>query len=682
MSKNDFLVEIGTEELPPKELPVLEAAFAELLKKYLSDSSIPHDECKTFASPRRIAVLIKNLADTQPEQHIIRIGPALKAAYDSDSNPTKAALGFAASCGVDLKEIGTKDDKLYFTKTAPGQQTVSLLPAMVEKALSSLPVKKAMRWGNGDIAFVRPIHWILMLYGRETISANIWGIETSNYTYGHRVHSNGKITIDNPEQYEKKLEAAHVIASYQTRHDKIRHAVELKAKQENAVAVIDEKLLDMVCGLVEWPVALVANFKTEFLRIPRECLISAMEEHQKCFAMVQDDKLLAKFVLISNLESSDPKTVVRGNELVMHARLADAAFHYENDLKQKLQSRVEQLRTVTYQKKLGSLYDKTVRIQQLAAWIAPIVGANTAHTKRAAYLCKADLLCSMVYEFPELQGTMGMYYALHDGEEQAVAHAIEQHYKPRFAQDALPAEHEGICVAIADRVDSIAGLYSVGIKPTGDKDPYGLRRQSLAILRIMIEKNINIDLVELFNKAYEDKFYPANYQSTFTKQIVDFFSERLKAWYLDKNFAAKTFASVEANNITCPLDFDKRIRAVAEFQTLQQAENLAAANKRVQNILAKNPANGAALNESLCTEPAEKELLTALKQQWNATTPLLENSDYAGVLKSLAELQKPVDNFFEHVMVMVDDEKVRNNRLNLVQQLRELFLKVADVSLL
>jgi len=682
MSKiEDFLVEIGTEELPLKELQNLSRAFADNLQSQMTAAAISFGAVQIFATPRRLAVLIKEVATQQPEQVVSKNGPSLKASYNADGTPTKAALGFASSCNTSLDQVTTKDDKLYFEKTRPGQRTSDLLATMIEQSLTKLPIKKAMRWGTGEFSFVRPMHWILMLLGKDVVETNIFGIESSNYTQGHRIHCPKPIHIISPDSYEELLETeGKVIASFEERKACILEDITALADLENGVAVIDPDLLNIVTALVEWPVAFVASFNPDFLLVPKECLISSMQDHQKCFALQdKNGKLLPKFILISNLESTDPATVIRGNELVMGARLADAAFYFNKDQQQTLESRVSQLQTVTYQKKLGSLFDKTLRIQKLAAYLAPMVLADLKTTEQAAYLCKADLLTSMVYEFPELQGIMGCYYAKHDQLSTAIADAIQEHYKPRFAQDTLPQSASGICVALADRIDSLVGMFGIDNIPTGEKDPYGLRRQAIAVLRTLIEKDIDLDLQPLFIESY--KSYNGVISDP-SSELLNFCFERLKAWYLDQGIAAKTFAAVMANPPSNPVDFDKRIKAVSEFQKLPQAESLAAANKRVQNLLAKNPANNQPLNETLIKEPAEQKLIAALKVQWDKTTPLLEKGEYTTVLKSLATLQEPVDDFFEHVMVIADDETLRNNRLNLLQQLRNLFLEVADVSLL
>ncbi|HSX20686.1 MAG TPA: glycine--tRNA ligase subunit beta, partial [Gammaproteobacteria bacterium] len=502
-------------------------------------------------------------------------------------------------------------------------------------------------------------------------------------TYGHRIHHPEAITIALPNIYEDKLEQEGcVIANFAKRQQLIKQGIIDLAQKEHAEPVIDQALLDLVTGLVEFPIALLATFAADFLRVPKECLISAMQDHQKCFALLDTQgNLLPKFILISNIESIDPKAVIHGNELVMTARLADAAFHYDNDQKSTLESRVAKLKTIVYQKQLGSLYDKVTRIEQLSSYLAPLLSADQKHVQRAAHLCKADLLTNMVYEFPELQGIMGYYYALHDKEPKDVAIAIQEHYKPRTASDDLPDSKCGIAVAIADRVDTLVGFFGIGNVPTGEKDPFALRRQALAIVRILIEKNINLDLRALMQTAVKN--YAGKIKDS-TDELMQFCFERLKAWYLANGVQARTFDAVLFSNPNNPLDFNKRIYAVTAFQKLPAAASLAAANKRVQNILEKNSSNAqrTEINAQLISSPEEKQLLNDITSKEVEIAPLMQQADYTSVLQSLASLQAPVDNFFDKVMVMVDDEKVRNNRLNLLHRLRNLFIQVADISLL
>lgn len=685
----DFLVEIGTEELPPKDLERLSLDFASLLATALKSANINFNDKSTeiYATPRRLAVILKDVAASQHDCVIEKRGPAISAAYNSDGSPTKAALGFAASCGISFNEITElKTDKgswLHFSKTVKGKKTIELLSELVQQALNALPIKKYMRWGDGNITFVRPVHWILMLYGKDIVAGTVFEKKIGNITFGHRIHAPNAIHISNPHTYSKQLRDAKVIASFNERRDYITQQINKLAQQQNGTAVIDPILLDQVTGLVEYPVALVANFKEEFLRVPKECLISAMQDHQKCFALLDaNGKLLSKFILISNLESTDPKTVIYGNELVMNARLADAAFYFDKDQQQSLASRVDQLKTVVYQKKLGSLYDKTLRTQKLALAIAKKIDANFHDTERAAYLSKADLLTSMVYEFPELQGIMGKYYALHDKENATIANAIEEYYKPKFANDSLPNSKEAICLSLADRIDTLVGFFGIGSVPTGEKDPYALRRQALAVMRLLITLPFTLDLAELFEIAHNNYAYAIE---NMKDELINFCFERIKGYFATE-FTPQTFAAVAAMQITVPLEFYRRLQAVKEFQKLPAASCLAAANKRVQNILEKNNlvdnnSNIVNIDTSLLTPP-EQNLYNLLQEKEKQIEPMLKKSDFSAILQTLAALQQPVDDFFAEVMVMVDDLALRNNRIKLLHRVRNLFLKVADVSLL
>ncbi len=700
MSKvENFLVEIGVEELPPQQIEILAAAFSQHLQSYLITEKIlfKADGVKAYGTPRRIAVLISDLATQQQDHLIEKRGPAINAAYAADGTPSKAALGFAESCGVDIKYLTElKTDKgawLYFSQKIAGQKTIDLLQSVVQQALDDLPIKKLMHWGNCKYAFVRPVHWVLMLFGTETVKANIFGIDANNISYGHRIHAPQAIKIASPSSYEKQLVEAKVIANFSERRANIEEQINLIANTEHGKAIIISELLNMVTGLVEHPVALLASFDKDFLRIPKECLISSMQDHQKCFALLdQNGHLMSKFILISNIESTDPKTVIHGNELVMHARLADAAFYYDKDKKTTLESRVEQLKTVIYQKKLGSLYNKVLRIQKLAAFIAAKINADVALTKRAAYLCKADLLTNMVYEFPELQGTMGKYYAEHDGEPEIVAEAIEAHYKPRFATDDISKGLEANCIAIADRIDTLVGFFGIGNVPTGEKDPYALRRQSLAILRILIEQGISLNLAELFSQAYKN--YDHKLDTVEDEVLINlhhFFNERMKSWCLSNDIQSQIFSAVESfttETFYNPLDLFTRMNAVLKFQQTSESTSLTAANKRVRNLFKNTKAElmenlmDKAIDEQLLSSEAEKQLFTEINKKELEIKPLLQQNNYVDTLVSLASLQAPLDNFFEKVMVMVDDENVKINRLRLLKRLRDLFIKVADISVL
>lgn len=682
----DLLIEIGTEELPPRDLEKLSQSFANSLAQQITAAGLHYADQRIFATPRRLAVMFLSLDTEQPLQTVEKRGPALSAAYDQNGAPTPAALGFAKSCGIEFAQLSKleteKGSWLYFTQQITGKNSAELLPGFVQTALAQLPIKKNMRWGDGRYSFVRPVHWIILLQGERVIPAEFFGISSGNITHGHRILCATPLTVKHPREYEALLaKQGFVIADFTQRKELIRAQVQKLAQDADGIAILHEELLNTVCGLVEWPVALLANFAPEFLKVPQECLISAMQDHQKCFAVADTHgKLMAKFILVSNLRSADPNIIVHGNELVMHARLADASFYYAKDQKRSLASRVDGLRNVVYQKQLGTVYDKTLRVQQLAVQIAKQINGDAALVERAAYLSKADLLTSMVYEFPELQGTMGYYYAQHDGEDSAVAHALYEQYKPKHAQDELPQGVVGTCVALAERIDSLVGLFGIGSIPTGDKDPFALRRQALAIMRILIEQELRLNLQELLLASY--KLYNAMFADP-TAQLLEFCFERLKAWCINDVITSKIFAAVSAVNNAVPVDFYQRLLAVAAFQQLPAAQSLAAANKRVHNLLEKtNAASANHVNVALLQDQYEKSLYHAILDKSREIEPLLQTLDYTGVLQSLASLQLVVDEFFNNVLVMTDDLDVRHNRLCLLQQLRSLFLQIADISML
>lgn len=686
----DLLIEIGCEELPAKTLKKLQDAFVLEITTLLNQAQLSFEERKAFATPRRLAVLIKNLSLQQPIQSVVKRGPAKGAAFDAQNNPTKAALGFAESCGVPMEALTLQEtDKgawLIFKQDIPGNTAKALLPAMIQKALEALPAKKRMRWGTLSETFVRPVHWVVMLLGEEIISAELFGIKTNRFTFGHRFHHPGAILLPTPLEYENSLEkTGKVIPSYEKRKNSIRDEMHRLAEQKKCVPIVEEALLEEVTGLVEWPVVLLAQFKSVFLKIPREALISAMQVHQKCFP-VHDQKgqLLPNFVLVSNIESKDPNAVIAGNESVMHARLSDAAFYYQIDKETALRDRQEGLKQVVFQAGLGTLWDKSHRLAHLAQHIARSIKADPIYTERAALLSKTDLLTQMVGEFPELQGIMGKYYALNDAEPEVVALAIEEHYHPRFAKDTLPVTLEGCAVAIADRIDSLVGIFGIRKRPTGEKDPFALRRQTLGILRIIIEKGLNLDLRELFHTAkiaYKDSLL----EPEVVEQVLDFCFERLRAFYADQGIPARVFEAVLAKRPTKPFDFHKRIQAVFEFQSLKEAESLAAANKRVQNILSKSDITlpfDATPRDALLIENAEKLLFKLLLDKETEVAPLIKAGNYTEALKSLAQLREPIDTFFTEVMVMAEDPDLRNNRFRLLSKLRRIFLEIADISLL
>ena len=683
----DLLVEIGTEELPPKALPTLSAAFTDGISQGLQAAGLTPAEVIAYAAPRRLAVWVKEVAAQQADQTIEKRGPAIKGAFDAEGKPTKAAEAFAASCGVNVADLGTLEtDKgawLVFRQTQAGQATPELLPAIVEKALASLPIPKRMRWGAGTAEFVRPVHWIVMLADNAVIDAEILGIKTGRESRGHRFHAPDAITLNSPADYAIQLGSASVVAKFEARRDMIKHKVEQLAKRLGGQAVMPEGLLDEVTALVEWPVPVAGKFEERFLDVPQEALISTMQDNQKYFALVDaNGKLISHFITVANIESRDEIQVAQGNERVIRPRFSDAEFFWTQDKKQPLASRAEQLKSMVFQQKLGTLYDKSQRVAQLAASIAQALNADQALATRAAELGKCDLVTNMVFEFTELQGIMGRYYALHDGEPAEVAQALDEQYMPRFAGDALPSTTTGTILALAERLDTLTGIFGIGQKPTGAKDPFGLRRAALGVLRLLIEKQLPLDLAVLLDKA-ADGLSAQLASKPATNETLDYVLERLKGYYQEQGINGALVDAVAALKVSQPLDFDRRVKAVAAFRQLSAAESLAAANKRISNILKKVDGElPAQVDASLLQLPAEQALAAAVQAQQAKVEPLFAQGDYEAALLSLAELREPVDKFFDDVMVMADDLALRNNRLALLNSLRSLFLRVADLSVL
>lgn len=695
MSRHDLLVEIGTEELPPRALKDLAASFAENVTKGLDDARLRHGKVQHFASPRRLAVLIKGLWGQQPEQDSKRRGPPVAAAFDAAGAPTRAALAFAESCGTDVGSLArvsdTKGEFLFFSARLPGARTRDLLPGIVQSALDALPTPKRMRWGSGDALFVRPVQWVLMLFGKEALEARIVDTQSGHVTYGHRFHAPKPLRIATPGAYLATLrERGFVLADFAERREKIRAGVTALALAQGGTPVMSDALLDEVTALVEWPVPLAGAFEQRFLELPREVLIATLQDHQRFFPLASTDgRLLPAFIAVANLESRDPAQVRAGNERVVRPRLSDAAFFYDTDRKPTLAQRIDELARVTYQSRLGTLAEKAQRIGALASEIAARLGADTAATERAAQLCKCDLLTAMVGEFPELQGIMGSYYARHDGEPAAVAQAIGEHYLPRFAGDQLPASPLGIALAIADKLDTITGIFAIDQKPTGTRDPYGVRRAALGVVRIIIEKRLELDLRALIRRAAEllGERLAGNAPpvEALSEQVYDYIMERLRAYYLDGaggvSITTEMFDAVLSNRPSSPLDFDARLKAVGRFLKLEAAQSLAAANKRIANILRKaDRATTSAVRPELLQLDAERRLHAALEQLRPQIEPLLAQRDYAQALERLAELREPVDAFFDSVMVMDENVELRNNRLGLLAALRQLFLHTADLS--
>ncbi|MBT8123127.1 MAG: glycine--tRNA ligase subunit beta [Gammaproteobacteria bacterium] len=688
MSKTaDLLVEIGTEELPPNALRRMHDAFRDALDTQLNENHLPHGECTAFATPRRLAVVIRDVPLQQPDRDVTRRGPALKAAFDADGKPTRPAEGFARSCGVSVDALQTLEtDKgawLVWQSTKTGKACAELLPDMVEHALKQLPVPKRMRWGNNTFEFVRPVHWIVLMLGETTVPATIMGITSGNVSRGHRFHHNEDVVINSPAEYSRTLEQqGMVLADMNQRRESIRTQVIEAGKACGGKAVIDDDLLDEVTALVEWPVAITGDFDKRFLEVPAEALVSSMQDHQKFFPVRKSDgSLMPQFITVANIASKNPSQVQSGNERVIRPRLEDAVFFWKQDRKQTLAERAPLLHKMTFQKQLGTLGDKQQRIVLLATYIAETLGLDVTHAQRAAELCKCDLLTSMVYEFPELQGIMGRYYALHDGENAAVAAALDEQYQPRFAGDALPASATGQVLALAERIDTLVGIFAIGQPPTGDKDPFALRRAALGVLRIIIEQQLELDLRELLTKAafgFDDSIDAG----AATDSVFDFIMGRLRNWYTEQgDYNVQMFEAVLARQPARPLDFDKRMQAVRAFNDMPEAEHLSAANKRIRNILRKSETKiPSSLDTRLLQEPAEQALADAITEQEKIVQPLFSQRHYADALRSLASLQAPVDRFFDDVMVMADDPALRDNRLALLQGLFNLFLQVADIS--
>ena len=685
-STKDLLIEIGTEELPPKALQTLSKAFTAGVVAGLKEASLDAKEVISYAAPRRLAILLKDVPTKQADQSVERKGPAKAAAFDTDGKPTKAVEGFARSCGVEpqeLDEIETpKGTWLIFKQDVAGKKTSNLFPQIVSQSLAKLPIPKRMRWGASDIEFVRPVHWVVMMQDSEIIEGEILGVTSSNTTKGHRFHHPETIKITTASSYAEQLRnTGHVIADFNERREEVRKQAEATAKNLGGVALLDSALLDEVTALIELPIAVCGNFGEEFFDIPQECLISSMQDHQKYFPVVDaNDKLLPYFITTSNIKSRNPDAVRQGNERVIRPRFADAKFFWDQDCKVTLESRRDASKKILFQQKLGTLFEKTERVAKLSGFIANELGADKQNAIRAAELSKCDLTSEMVNEFAELQGIMGRYYAIKDGENTDIADAMHEQYQPGFAGDVIPAGTIGKILSLSDKLDTLMGIFAIGMKPTGSKDPFSLRRAALGVLRIIIEGDLNLDLKTLLENAaigLQDKVNASEAVNDTFKYIM----ERLPAYYKDQGINAETVAAVSSLCPTRPLDFDNRVKAVADFKALPEAESLAAANKRISNILKKAEGNLAkTVDESLLEEPAEKTLHQAVTAQQSKLSPLFVSGDYSLALTSLASLRDDVDAFFDSVMVMTDDEKLKSNRLALLNQLRNLFLNIADLS--
>ncbi|OED36796.1 glycine--tRNA ligase subunit beta [Chromatiales bacterium (ex Bugula neritina AB1)] len=681
----DFLVELGTEELPPKALQTLASAFAEGINKGLQEAKIDGADTHVYASPRRLAVQIADVPTRQADSKLQKRGPAIAAAFDDKGEPSKAAMGFARSCGVEVADLDRmKTDKgewLVCNIEQEGADSVQLLPDIVAASLAALPIPKRMRWGDSDIEFVRPVHWLLMLLGENVVPATVLGLESGRTTRGHRFHHSGEISIGNPSLYRSALkEQGKVIADFKERRQIIAQGIEATAKTLDGEALVDEALLDEVTALVEWPVPVAGEFEAKYLDIPSEVLITTMKDNQKYFPLFDSEqKLMPLFITISNIESTNPDKVRIGNEVVIRPRLADAMFFWQQDRKKPLQSHIEALKNVVFQTRLGSVYDKTVRVGNLARTIAAQIGADAAAIRRAAELSKCDLMTEMVGEFPSVQGIMGEYYATLEKEPEAVSRALSEQYLPRNADDHLPATGVGQSLAIADRLDTLVGIFAIGQKPTGVKDPFALRRLALAVLRTLIERDLELDLEVLLKQAADGLNDKADAGSV-VSEVFDFMLERLRGYYSAQGVTPQIFEAVASVRPTSPSDFDQRIKAVVAFSNLPEAQSLAAANKRISNILKKNKVSSLApIDEALFENETERKLHAMVLERKALVEPMFATGDYTRALLSLAALREPVDVYFEEVMVMADDPAVRDNRLAVLSELRGIFSHVAEL---
>jgi glycyl-tRNA synthetase beta chain len=686
MSTETLLVELGTEELPPKSLKQLALSFRDGIVQGLAQRELSHGEVQWFASPRRLAVLINTVQLHSASKELEILGPPIDRAKDGDGNWTPAASGFARKQNVEpdqLESIDTpKGVRLGLRVSAPGESAKAALSDIVSASIAQLPIAKRMRWGASRMEFVRPLHWVVLMLGQDCEHDDVMGLSVGNITRGHRFHHSGTIAIDKPENYQQLLLDAKVVADYDQRQTMILDQLEVEASALNATAVIDADLLDEVTGLVEWPVALTGSFEKRFLSVPAEALISSMKEHQKYFHLVDDNgELKPNFITVCNIESTDPIQVIAGNERVIRPRLSDTAFFFETDKKTPLADRVEPLKNIVFQQKLGTLYDKTRRVEQLAGALADKMGSSVDDAKRAGFLCKADLATDMVLEFSDMQGIAGSYYAAHDGEADDVASALAQQYWPKFAGDQLPTTTTACALGLADRLDTLVGIFGIGQTPTGSKDPFALRRASLAVLRIIVEKDLDLDLRECLALAaaqYPEKLL----KEGTTEQILEYMIERFRAWYEDENIAVEVFRAVAAKGLSHPGDIQRRVHAVHAFTQLPEATALAAANKRVSNILGKLDSDHQfhEVSANLLVEQAEIDLASILSGLSEESIDYLKRGEYTQALACLAALREPIDHFFDDVMVNAEDMALRNNRLSLLKTLRDLFLQVADIS--
>ncbi|MGL9760447.1 MAG: glycine--tRNA ligase subunit beta [Symbiopectobacterium sp.] len=689
MTDKTFLVEIGTEELPPRALRSLAESFAANFTTELDNARLTHSDVSWFAAPRRLALKVAQLSAAQPDREVEKRGPVIAQAYDTEGKPTKAAEGWARGCGITVDQVERlttdKGEWLLYRALVKGGSAQGLLADMVTNALAKLPIPKMMHWGDKETRFVRPVHTVTMLLGNELISGRVLGIESARTVRGHRFMGEPEFTIDNADQYPSILmERGKVIADYEARKALIKADVQAAARQIGGHADLSESLLEEVTSLVEWPVVLTARFEEKFLAVPAEALVYTMKDDQKYFPVYDNaGKLLPNFIFVANIESKDPQQIISGNEKVVRARLADAEFFFNTDRKKRLEDHLPRLQTVLFQQELGTLRDKTHRIQALAGWVAEKIGADVAHAKRAGLLSKCDLMTNMVFEFTDIQGVMGMYYARHDGEAEDVAVALNEQYQPRFVRDALPTSGVSCALAIADKMDTLTGIFSIDQHPKGDKDPFALRRATLGVLRIIVEKQLPLDLQTLTEEAvrlYGDKL---TNNAKVVDDVIEFMLGRFRAWYQEEGHSVDTIQAVLARRPTRPADFDARVKVVSHFRSLDVAAALAAANKRMSNILSKSTDTlNTNIDAALLKEKEEIQLATYVTALENKLAPWFAEGRYQEALAELVKLREPVDDFFDKVMVNVEDESVRLNRLTLLNQLRNLFLKVADISIL
>ncbi|BCK12578.1 glycine--tRNA ligase subunit beta [Vibrio cholerae] len=683
----EFLIELGTEELPPKQLRTLAEAFAANFAAELAAADIAHEGVTWFATPRRLALKVANLAESQPDRVVEKRGPAVNVAFDADGKPTKAAEGWARGNGITVEQaerlVTDKGEWLLFKEQVQGQQTASVVVEMAAKALANLPIAKPMRWGDKETQFIRPAKTLTILFGSELIQGEILGVASARTLRGHRFMGEAEFTIESAEQYPAILEErGKVIADYATRKAMIIEGSQQAAQQLGGIADLEDALVEEVTSLVEWPVVMTAKFEEKFLKVPAEALVYTMKGDQKYFPVYDaSKKLLPNFIFVSNIESKEPRHIVEGNEKVVRPRLADAEFFFNTDRKRPLVDRLPLLENAIFQQQLGTIKDKTDRITELAGYIAEQIGADVEKSKRAGLLAKCDLMTSMVFEFTDTQGVMGMHYARHDGEAEEVAVALNEQYMPRFSGDELPSRGVSAAVAMADKLDTIVGIFGIGQAPKGS-DPFALRRASLGVLRILVEYGYQLDLVDLIAKAkslFGNRLTNANVE----QEVIEFMLGRFPTWYQDAGFSIDIIQAVLARNPTKPADFDQRVKAVSHFRALEEAEALAAANKRVGNILAKYDGElGEEIDLALLQEDAEKALAEAVEIMAEALEPAFATGNYQEALSKLAGLRAPVDAFFDNVMVMADDEALKKNRLTLLNKLRNLFLQIADISLL